>query len=118
MRPHRLPVITQPCYIVPDLVLIMPSWSTMRNPEALLWSSESLLQELSNDVPNFFEALSRQILVFGKVRNRPQSRSVSREPGLKCHIDMKIPYFSCELYKLYNDTQAPQSKKTTKYRSL
>jgi hypothetical protein len=30
---------------------------------------ESLLQELSNDTPNFFQALSRQILAFGKIRN-------------------------------------------------
>jgi len=73
MGPRRLLVLTQQCCIVPVMVSSCPHGRPCATQKPCLGVPESLLQELSNDAPNFFQALSRQILAFGKIRNRSKT---------------------------------------------
>ena len=83
MRSHRLNVFSQPCCIVPIIVPSCLHGRPCATQKPCLGVSESLLQELVNDAPNFFQALSRQILAFGK---NPKVGSPCHETALKMLI--------------------------------
>ena len=78
--------MTQPCSAVPFMVSSCWRVRPKKNQELNLEYSESLFQGLSNDAPNFFQALSRQNLAFGKVRNRPHFGSLSHESALNAPL--------------------------------
>jgi len=78
----RLPVMTQPCCIVPWRLSSCLHGRPCATQKPCLGVPESLLQELSNDVPNFFQALSRQILAFSKNPKSIKNGSPCHEPSL------------------------------------
>jgi len=83
MHSHRLSQVSQPCCIEPGLVSSCLHGRSCVTPKLCLKDSESLLQELSDDAPNFFQAPPWQFLVFSKNPKSIKNWSPCHESALK-----------------------------------